>query len=452
MIRPVAINVRLQARGQPGTSDQAEASGRFGRVERMKTSAADAIRSEARQWLRNPSTYSSRPLSPWWQAAVAVLAIWSLMTDLPGLLTEPAGSGQASALPVISLALLALGPLLATVRCWAGAAVTLAGAVPELDDPASHALLFLSLVVLICAFTGTKRVSSGVLALVLLWMTANAALVPFDYLFVNVAVAVSICLLYGISRAGIRSRELFERSSAEQEQAQLDHAEALASGRRQITRDLHDVIAHDVTVIALQADAALSGSDPSFRHQSLEAISDAAHRALTDLRSMMRVLSPAMGDGAPPAESSLTRSIADIVGHLRRLGYPTEVEVTGDPDTLPAMIVLGVRPILRECSTNVIVHAAPGSHVRFTLESGPQSLVLNVSNEVSASGGPAGRTPRGGFGLGFMRERVERLGGHLSTGVEGGLWTVRARFPVAATGGAPDAPPAGADRAPAERH
>ena len=95
--------------------------------------------------------------------------------------------------------------------------------------------------------------------------------IPFDYLFINVGAAVSVSLLYGICRAGVRSREQFERSKAAQEQAARDHAEALMAGRRQITRDLHDVIAHDVTVIALQADAALSGSDAGFA-QSLEAI------------------------------------------------------------------------------------------------------------------------------------------------------------------------------------
>lgn len=399
---------------------------------------ATAARTEAREWLRNPLTYSSRPLSPRWQAAVAVLAIWSLMTDVPGLLAEQTGAAPDLAPALLSLILLAVGPLLATVRCWPGALVTLVGAVPELSNPASHALLFLSLTVLICAFTGTRQVSGGVLALALLWMTVNAALIPFDYVFVNVGVAVSISLAYGICRAGIRSREQFERSTAEQAQAELDHTAALVAGRRQITRDLHDVIAHDVTVIALQADAALAGTDPQFRQQSLEAISDAAHRSLTDLRSMMRVLSPALDVEAAPTDSSLTRSINDIVGHLRRLGYPTEVEVTGDPDALPAAILLGVRPILRESSTNVIVHAAPGSPVRFAVRSGQQSLVLEVSNEPSA-GGPAGRTPRGGFGLGFMRERVERLGGQLSTGIEGGQWTVRAAFPVNHAGEAPEA-------------
>ena len=109
--------------------------------------------------------------------------------------------------------------------------------------------------------------------------------------------------------------------------------------------------------------------------------------------------------------------------------------MAGEPDTLPATILLGVRPVLRECSTNVIVHAAPGSRVRFTLRASRLDLVLEVANEMSTGGG-TGRTPRGGFGLGFMRERVERLGGQLSTGADGGQWTVRAAFPVSSAGDA----------------
>lgn len=404
-----------------------------------------AVRGEAREWLRNPLTYRSRPLSPWWQAGVALLAVWSLMTDIPGLLEEQPGSMAGLAVSLASLVLLALGPVLATMRCWPGALATVIGAIPELSSPASHALFFLSLAVLICTFTGTRRVSCAVLVVVLLWMTASAALIPVDYLFINVSMAVGLSLLYGICRAGIRSREQFEASTAERQQAILDHEEALVAGRRQITRDLHDVIAHDVTVIALQADAALALSDPEFRQQSLEAISDAAHRSLIDLRSMMRVLSPALGTDATPTGSSLTRSAGDIAGHLRRLGYPTDVEVTGDPDALPAAVLLGVRPVLRECSTNVIVHAPAGSRVRIALAAGRESLVLKVSNEVSPGAEGTRRTPRGGFGLGFMRERVERLGGDVSIGALDGLWTVRAVFPIHATDGAAD-PSAGTDR------
>lgn len=396
----------------------------------MNAEPSAGVRPGARHWLQDPLTYRSRPLPAWGQAGVAALAAWSLLTDLPGLLNEEAG-GASLVLPLASLILLALGPLLATMRCWPGALVTLAGAVPELDRPASHALLFLSLTVLICAFTGSRRVSFGVLVLVLVWMTVNAALIPYDYLVINVVLAVAVSLLYGICRAGVRSREQLERTTAAQQQLALDHSEALLAGRRQMTRDLHDIIAHDVTVIALQADAALSGHNAVFRQQSLEAISDAAHRSLADLRAMMRVLSPGTGAEPAPADSSLSRAVADVVGNLRRLGFPTDVQVAGDLDSLPAAVQLGVLPVLRECSTNVVVHAEPGAPVRIVLDATARELALEVSNRAATGDPNPGRTPRGGFGLGFMRERVERLGGRLMTGLTDGQWRVSAVFPLA---------------------
>ena len=363
---------------------------------------------------------------------MAALAVWSLTTDMPGVMSSGAGA-ESLFLAAGSLLLLTLGPTLATVRCWPGALLTLLGAVPEIGQPASHALLFLSLSVLICAFTGTLRVSFGVLVLVLLWMTVNAALVPDDYLFINVVAAVAVSLLYGICRAGVRSREELERTTAAQEQLALDHTEALLAGRRQMTRDLHDVIAHDVTVIALQADAALSGHDAAFRQQSLEAISDAAHRSLADLRVMMRVLSPAPDRESTPVDPSFKHAVEDVVGNLRRLGFLTEVQFTGDLDSLPAVVRLGVLPVLRESSTNVIVHAKPGTPVRVAFSVTGREMVLSVSNRVAPENSAPGRTPRGGFGLGFMRERVERLGGRLAAGTADGEWTVRAVFPLAET-------------------
>ncbi len=400
-----------------------------------------------RPWITDPRTYRSRPLSSWWQASMAALAVWSLTTDIPGLTDSSAGAGSLF-LAAGSLLLLTLGPMLATVRCWQGALLTLIGALPEVDQPASHALLFLSLMVLICAFTGTPRVSFGVLVLVVLWMTVNAAVVPDDYLFINVVAAVAVSLLYGICRAGVRSREELERTTAAQEQSALDHTEALLAGRRQMTRDLHDVIAHDVTVIALQADAALSGHDAAFRQQSLEAISDAAHRSLADLRVMMRVLSPAPGGESTPVDPSFTHAVEDVVGNLRRLGFPTEVKIAGDPDSLPAVIRLGVLPVLRECSTNVIVHAEPGTRIRVAFNVTGRELVLAVSNRVAPENSAPGRTPRGGLGLGFMRERVERLGGCLTTGTADGEWTVRAVFPLAESNAESDLARVGASDGP----
>lgn len=391
-----------------------------------------------RQRLRKPAsplpaafqgTFATRPLPIAWRVAVAVLSLWSLLTDLPAAVAEAANVATAVAyLPVIGLVLLTLGPLLATVRCWQGAAITLAGACFELAVPASPALFFLTLTVLVSAFAGSRRVSTAILVAVLAWLTVNAALIPQDYLIINVVLAVAVALLFGICRAGVRSREQLADSTAANIRAKLDHAELLAASRRQMTRDLHDVIAHDVTIIALQADAALSTPDPGRQRQSLEAISEAAHTALADLRSMMRVLSPPTAQPAEPVAASLATSADNIAGHLRRLGYPVTLAVTGDLDALPANIQLGMLPVLRECGTNVIVHAAPGSTVDIRITAGPEALELRIANGAQATG-HASRIPNSGFGLGFMHERVERLGGTLAAETSGTQWVVAAVVP-----------------------
>jgi len=374
-------------------------------------------------------TFATRPLPIAWRVAVAVLSLWSLLTDLPAAVAGAANLATPAAyLPVLGLVLLTLGPLLATIRCWQGAATTLVGACFELAVPASPALFFLALTVLVAAFAGSRRVSTAVLVAVLAWLTVNAALIPQDYLIINVVLAVVVALLFGICRAGVRSREQLADSTAANTQAELDHAELLAASRRQMTRDLHDVIAHDVTIIALQADAALSTTEPDRQRQSLEAISEAAHTALADLRSMMRVLSPPAAAPAKPVEASLATSADSIAGHLRRLGYPVTLTVTGDLDALPAGIQLGILPVLRECGTNVVVHAAPGSLVEIRIAAGQAALELRIANGAHDSG-HAPRIPNSGFGLGFMHERVERLGGTLTAEKSGTQWVVTALVP-----------------------
>jgi signal transduction histidine kinase len=361
--------------------------------------------------------------------AVAVLSLWSLVTDFPSAVAAAANVATPAAyLPIVGLVLLTLGPLLATVRCWQGAATTLAGACFELAVPASPALFFLAVIVLVAAFAGSRRVSTAVLVAVLAWLTINAALIPQDYLIINVVLAIVVALLFGICRAGVRSREQLAESTAANTQAQLDHAELMAASRRQMTRDLHDVIAHDVTIIALQADAALSTAEPERQRQSLEAISEAAHTALADLRSMMRVLSPPSATPPRPVEVSLAKSVTSIAGHLRRLGYPVTVAIDGSLDALPASIQLGFLPVLRECGTNIVVHAAPGAGVDIRIAAGKAALDLRIANGAQASG-HAPRIPNSGFGLGFMHERVERLGGTLTAEIVGTQWVVTAQVP-----------------------
>jgi signal transduction histidine kinase len=249
----------------------------------------------------------------------------------------------------------------------------------------------------------------------------------------------------GVASRSKRLRLEAERGRADRAEAEIDRqaGQAAATERTRIARELHDVVAHHVSLIAVQAEAASSllPDRPDGAAKSVEIIGDTARKALAELRRLLGVL---RGPGPVPlaeSDKAPVATLADlpsVLGDMRGAGLAVELEVTGVPYPLAPGVDLAAYRIIQEALTNTLKHSA-GVVARVTLSYEPGQVTVRVAD--SGSGRPGepgvpGRRPgaqaSGGFGLAGIAERVASCGGHLTVGPqEPDGFAVTARLPSA---------------------
>jgi signal transduction histidine kinase len=214
--------------------------------------------------------------------------------------------------------------------------------------------------------------------------------------------------------------------------------------RMRIARELHDVVAHSMAMINVQATAAglQLAADPASAAEAIQAIRRASKSGLRELRAILEVLRPV--DGASPAAPVPDlRAIAALVEAASAAGTPTTLELAEPPVPLPPPVTLAVYRIVQESLTNVVRHAGRvAATVRLRHDGG--YLDVDVVNDGGSAA--AGFGDGAGTGLAGMRERAAALGGTLQAGPRpGGGFAVHARLPVAAGAPArgPEPPAAG---------
>jgi signal transduction histidine kinase len=204
--------------------------------------------------------------------------------------------------------------------------------------------------------------------------------------------------------------------------------EAVAQERARLARELHDVVSHNVGMIAVQAGAAdvLLDKDPRRSRESLQAIEEGARATLLELRRMLGLLR----DAAPGRRSdgpSLSK-LELLLEPVRKAGVEVSLAVQGQPGELPEAADAAAYRVVQEALTNVLAHAV-SSTVRVAVRYADDSVCVDVVNDGRARGG----TSRGGYGLTGLRERVAALGGTLEAGPEpGGGFRVQALLPLTA--------------------
>jgi signal transduction histidine kinase len=214
--------------------------------------------------------------------------------------------------------------------------------------------------------------------------------------------------------------------------------------RMRIARELHDVVAHSMAMINVQATAASMqlAADPASAAESIQAIRRASKSGLRELRAILEVLRQVDG-GSPAAPVPDLRAIAALVAATSAAGTPTTLEPAGPPVQLPPPVALAAYRIVQESLTNVVRHAGRvAATVRLRHDGG--YLHVDVVNDGGTA--PAAFSDGSGAGLAGMRERAAALGGTLDAGPRpGGGFAVRARLPVAAAAPArePEIPAAG---------
>jgi signal transduction histidine kinase len=217
------------------------------------------------------------------------------------------------------------------------------------------------------------------------------------------------------------------RAQIAERERDLVAREAVVEERARIARELHDVIAHHVSMIVLQAGAerrVLDAANAS-THEVLETVERTGRSALTEMRRLLGML---RGDAHEPLMPQPgLRDVPILVTQLREAGLPVELNVEGERQELPTGIELSAYRIVQEALTNALKHAGE-ARASVNIRYGSDSLELEIADDGAGASAPV---PSGGHGLLGMRERVALYGGRLDAGRRpSGGFVVRVLLPI----------------------
>jgi signal transduction histidine kinase len=226
-----------------------------------------------------------------------------------------------------------------------------------------------------------------------------------------------------------RTAELRERAERLERERETQARTAVAEERARIAREMHDVVAHSLSVMVVQAEAAAAmlDVDPERARRPLSSVQDTGRLALGELRRMLGALRESDESGAQLAPQPGLDGIDDLVASVRAAGLPVAVKVEGDVRPLPPGVDLSAYRIVQEGLTNALKHAGP-ARAAVLVRFGDRELELRVSDD------GRGHDPSSngdGHGLVGMRERVALYGGQLEAGRQpGGGYLLSARLPL----------------------
>ncbi|CAM4084945.1 sensor histidine kinase [Nocardia ninae] len=371
---------------------------------------------------------------------VAVAVVCFAAFTLPVLIGATSGHGSPLAIAALGAALVA--PLIVRRR-WPLAvlvAVTvvlcLAAVLGVRFTPwVSNAGPAFGVAVLTLADRWSRRESVlatiGALAAIYITAMVAAPLHPDqDQNFVELFIAIPAWLAGDM----LRTRRDYRNSLAAQQlrQAEEEERRIRAEERLRVSRDVHDLISHTLSMVAVRSGVArlLIDQQPGEAREALSTIETASRSALRELR---RVLAQIREPGPPdePGEPGLAE-IATLVDGLRHNGLTVEYDVAGAPVPYPALLETTVYRIVQEALTNVVKHAQT-DRARIEIRHAPRELTVSIADDGPVTH-PAGQpvdSEGSGLGLVGMQERVSLFGGRLDAGPrpEGGF-AVTARFPL----------------------
>jgi signal transduction histidine kinase len=222
-------------------------------------------------------------------------------------------------------------------------------------------------------------------------------------------------------RARRQAAAMATRSAALQRQAE----QATAAERARIARELHDIVAHHLSVIVLQAAGARVSGKPA--GTTLEKIENSARQALGETRRLLGVLrDPDEETGLAPQPG--IGDLDALAASVQAAGLPVNLVISGDRAALPAAVNVSVYRIVQEALTNVLKHAGQ-ARADVRIGCGLDAVTIEVTDDGTGESG--NQAPAGGHGLAGMRERAAVFGGELAAGPRpGGGYAVRARLPL----------------------
>lgn len=381
-----------------------------------------------RDVLRRPSV---------WLIPVVVAAVQ--LAGSVGARHRPGSDLQWAPLNWFGYLLLLAGPaalLLRTVYPYAVLWVVLSITVIYQAAGFGYGPIFLSLIVafLTAATVGPRWRTYPLPVLgwfLVVWLVPLARAEPPPAVVVSTGIAAWLTVLVAVAE-GIRQRRAVldarrQRKAAMAREAQSEQERRATQARLSIARELHDVLAHSLSMINVQSSVALELLDqhPERVAPALAAIKDASRHAISDVHSLVDALRTEQGPPTAP-----TPGIADLdslVVSARATGLTVTTTVHGEPRPVPAVIDVAAARIVQESLTNVVRHST-AEHATVTVTYGPDALIVSVDDDGRPlSAGPSS----GGSGIVGMRERARALGGNLSVRrPPGGGFSVRATFPL----------------------
>ncbi|MGA5280561.1 sensor histidine kinase [Streptomyces griseoincarnatus] len=286
-----------------------------------------------------------------------------------------------------------------------------------------------------------ERRAAGAVALAAVALLAGSGPLAGDLSWRDasrMATMVAVPLLAGLIGHAVRTRRAYlaaveERARRAEESRELEARRRVAEERVRIARELHDLVAHQITLANAQATVAAHFFDsrPEQTRVSLRELVETTGHALDELRATVGLLRQTGDTAAPDGPAPGLDRLPDLLESFRRAGLEVSVREEGAARALPPGVDLTAYRIVQEALTNVTKHAA-GRGARVGLDWGGGRLTVTISDDGGAAAGPPALSDRPpGYGLIGMRERAAAVGGELTAGPrpEGGF-LVTARLPL----------------------
>jgi signal transduction histidine kinase len=253
-----------------------------------------------------------------------------------------------------------------------------------------------------------------------------------DYVFPTAIFAIAGSVARGLRHRALLARELALRNERLEVEREAEAAAAVGDERRRIARELHDVVAHSVSVMVVQSGAArrVLETEPEGAVQALAEVERSGRLALSELRRLLGLMRDDDEQAAREPQPTLA-GLDDLVRKAREAGLPVELRQEGDPFELPMGCDLAAYRVVQESLTNALQHGGEGTRAKVLLRWNADELELEISDTgqglaaaAEDDGGPMGQ------GLVGMRERVALCGGDLQAGPRpSGGFRVRATIP-----------------------
>ena len=276
------------------------------------------------------------------------------------------------------------------------------------------------------AYTERDRLIRVLLPVAVLTATAISIGERLDRGLNWVEILADLIVTFGVPF--LLGRMTFNRRRRIVREREVATREAVVAERAAIARELHDVVAHHMSVMVVQAGAAraVSESDPAATAEALLQIEASGRTGLTEMRRLLAVLKAEEGGDGRAPQPGLAR-LGELLDTMRASGLPVESVVEGSPRPLPPGLDLSAYRIVQEALTNALRHAGKAS-ARVVVRYRSDAVELEIADD--GRGPPEDPKTSGGHGLIGMRERVQLFGGEFEAASRpGGGFLVRARLP-----------------------